>query len=128
MRLLLDTHALLWWLEDDTKLSSAARQAIGDEANEVAVSAVSAFETALKHRVGKLPEVGHLARDFERIVADQGFIGLPVTLEHGRLAGDLPLVHKDPFDRLLIAQGLSDGLAIVSNERLFDGYGVQRLW
>lgn len=128
MRLLLDTHALLWWLDDSTKLSKPALAAIGKEGNEVAVSAVSAFEVCLKHSLGKLPGVGHLAQAFDQVIAEQGFSELAVSVRHATIAGGLPIHHKDPFDRLLVAQALFDGLTIVSNERAFDRFGVQRLW
>ena len=128
MRLLLDTHALIWWLAGDPALSSTAREAIGDGYNAVAVSAVSAMEVATKVRIGKLPGAVLLAQDFEAIVAGQGFVELPITMRHARLAGDMQIPHKDPFDRLLIAQAQTDDLVLVSNEALFDGFAVRRLW
>lgn len=128
MRLLLDTHALLWWLAGDPQLSAAARGAIADEDNPVYVSAASAWEVATKHRIGKLPQAGPLATDFALHVAQQGFIGLDITLEHGQRAGGLPGAHKDPFDRMLIAQAQAENLALVSNEQAFDQYGVVRVW
>ena len=128
MRLLLDTHALLWWLAGDALLSEPARVAIGDDANPVYVSAASAWEVTTKHRLGKLPVAGPLAVDFAREVAAQGFTGLAVTLAHGERAGRLPGPHRDPFDRMLIAQAQAEELVLVSNETAFDAYGVARLW
>ena len=128
MRLLLDTHALIWWLAGDVALSQTAREAIGDEANAVLVSAASAMEISIKFRLGKLPLAALLAQDFEAIVAAQGFTELPISVRHARLAGDMNIAHKDPFDRLLIAQAQADGLVLVSNQALFDGFAVQRLW
>ena len=128
MRLLLDTHALIWWLAGDVALSQTAREAIGDEANAVLVSAASAMEISTKFRLGKLPLAALLAQDFEAIVASQGFTELPISVRHACLAGDMNIAHKDPFDRLLIAQAQADGLVLVSNEALFDGFAVQRLW
>lgn len=128
MRLLLDTHALIWWLAGDAALSAAARDAMGDEANSVAVSAASAMEVATKHRIGKLPDAALLARDFETIIADQGFAELPITVRHARVAGEMAIAHKDPFDRFLIAQAQAEDMVLVSNEVLFDGFAVQRLW
>ena len=128
LRLLLDTHALIWWLAGDEALSAAARDAIGDETNSVAVSAASAMEIATKFRIGKLPEAALLAQNFEAIIADQGFDELAITVQHARLAGGMNIVHKDPFDRLLIAQAQSEDMALVSNEALFDGFAVKRLW
>lgn len=128
MRLLLDTHALIWWLAGDAALSTPARTAIADEANAVLVSAATAMEVATKFRIGKLPGAALLAREFERIVAGQGFIEWPLTVHHARLAGAMAIPHKDPFDRLLIAQAQADDLVLVSNEALFDGFSVKRLW
>jgi len=128
VRLLLDTHTLIWWLAGDEKLSLRARDAIADEANAVAVSAASAMEVATKHRIGKLPDAALLAQDFEAIVADQGFSELSITVRHARLAGEMGIAHKDPFDRLLIAQALAEDMVLVFNEARFDDSAVKRLW
>ena len=128
MRLLLDTHALLWWLLGDGRLSGAARQAIEDEANDVYVSAVSAMEIATKHRIGKLPQATSVAGKIAEIAYLNGFSELPLTLSHGDRAGSLAFDHRDPFDRLLIAQAVESGMLLVSNETLFDTTGVRRLW
>ena len=128
MKLLLDTHALIWWLAGDAALSVPARAAIDDAANSVMVSAASAMEISTKFRLGKLTMAALLARDFEAIIAAQGFTELPISIRHARLAGEMNIAHKDPFDRLLIAQAQVDGLVLVSNEALFDGFAVQRLW
>jgi PIN domain nuclease of toxin-antitoxin system len=125
MQLLLDTHALIWWLAGDEALSAPARAAIADEDNAVFVSAASIWEITTKARLGKLPAI---AADLERAAADQGFIGLPISLRHGQLAGALPGPHRDPFDRMLIAQSILDRLVLVSKERPFDAYGLARLW
>lgn len=128
MRLLLDTHALIWWLAGDEALTADAREAIADEGNSVAVSAASAMEIATKFRIGKLPKAALLARDFEDIVAAQGFAELPISVRHARLAGEMAIAHKDPFDRFLIAQAQAEEMMLVSNEALFDAFGVLRLW
>lgn len=128
MRLLLDTHALIWWLAGDEALSTHARMVIGDEQNSVAVSAASAMEIATKYRIGKLPDAAILARDFEAIIAEQGFTELAITVRHARLAGEMNIAHKDPFDRLLIAQAQAEDMMLVSNETQFDGFAVNRLW
>lgn len=128
LRLLLDTHALIWWLAGDLALSRSAREAIADERNPVSVSAASAMEVATKFRIGKLPEAALLAQDFEAVIAGQGFGELAITVHHARLAGAMNLAHKDPFDRLLIAQALTEDMVLVSNEALFDGFAVKRLW
>lgn len=128
MRILLDTHALLWWLAGDSALSMVARDAIADATNEVFVSAASAWEVTTKHRLGKLPGAGPLAVDFARELAAQGFVALPITVQHGQAAGALPGIHRDPFDRMLIAQAREERMALVSNESAFDDYAVTRIW
>ncbi len=126
--MLLDTHALIWWGHQDRRLGAAAIAAIASDANEVLVSAVSAIEIATKFRLGKLPEAWKLSADFEAEIEGRGFIPLPITLRHAQLAGGLRIDHKDPFDRLLIAQSQIERAPLVSNETLFDGYGVTRVW
>jgi PIN domain nuclease of toxin-antitoxin system len=128
VRLLLDTHAFLWWVAGDDALSAAARTAIGDEDNGVFVSAASAWEITTKYRLGKLPGVAAIVADLDGAIVDQSFIGLPVSIRHGQLAGALPGPHRDPFDRMLIAQALLENFVLVSNEQTFDSYGVGRLW
>ena len=127
-RLLLDTHSLLWWLAGDENLSTRARAAIGENANTIFVSAASSWEIATKHRLGKLPGASAIALDLADAIESQGFVGLPITVRHGQAAGALPGPHRDPFDRMLIAQSMLEDLVLVSNERAFDAYGVQRLW
>jgi PIN domain nuclease of toxin-antitoxin system len=128
LRLLLDTHALIWWLAGDAALSPAARDAIADEANDIFVSAASAWEITTKHRIGKLDQAAALAADVAGAVAQQGFQELPISLHHAQHAGSLPGPHRDPFDRMLIAQSLSENLMLVSQEKLFAAYGLQLLW
>jgi PIN domain nuclease of toxin-antitoxin system len=128
VRLLLDTHALIWWLAGDPALSRHACDTISNEANSVAVSAASAMEVTTKFRIGKLPNAALLAQDFEAIIAEQGFDELPITVHHARVAGEMNIAHKDPFDRLLIAQAQAEDMTLVSNEALFDGFAVKRLW
>lgn len=128
MRILLDTHALIWWLVGNTRLPVAARQAISDLSNEKLVSAASAWEITTKHRLGRLPEASQLAQDIAGALAGQGFEGLPITVDDAARAGALPGPNQDPFDRMLIAQALNHNLTLVSNETLFDSYGVQRMW
>ena len=128
MRFLLDTHALLWFLEGSENLPPVVRAALQDDAHEVFVSAVSAMEVTTKFRLGKLPSAAVLANRFEETVAEKGFLPLPISLEHAERAGALPIPRKDPFDRLLIAQGQIEALTLVSNEAVFDGFGVGRFW
>ena len=92
------------------------------------ISAVSAWEISTKYRIGKLPAAGIFAADVAGAAASQGFDGLPINLQHGQLAGSLPGPHRDPFDRMLAAQALLADLVLVSNETVFEHYGVRRLW
>jgi PIN domain nuclease of toxin-antitoxin system len=128
VRLLLDTHALIWWFAGDPALSNDAQAAISDPANEVFVSAASAWEIATKFRIGRLPDAAVLAADLRAMIRSQGFLELPITLQHGQAAGSLPGPHRDPFDRMLISQARLSDFALVSNEAVFDRYGVRRLW
>ena len=128
MRLLLDTHVLIWWLAGDAMLSANAQAAIADPANEVLVSAASAWEIATKYRIAKLPQAAALAADMPSVLTGQGFVELPITVRHAQAAGSLPGPHRDPFDRMLIAQAALADLVLVSNEAVFDRYGVRRLW
>ena len=126
--LLLDTHALLWWLAGDRRLSAKARRAIGDEANEIFVSAASTWEIATKIRIGKLPAPALMGGGVTSAVAAQGFETLTISAAHGERTGSLPGPHRDPFDRMLIAQAQSEAMAIVSNETTFEEFGVTRIW
>ena len=128
MRLLLDTHTLLWWLTENSSLPASARKLIANKNNDVLVSAASAWEIATKVRLGKLPIALDLAHDFTAYLERERFETLAVSADHGIRAGLLPSPHKDPFDRMLIAQALAENLAIVSNDVVFDGYGVKRVW
>lgn len=119
MSLLLDTHALVWWRALDPRLGEAARRAIAG-AERVFVSAASAWEAAIKESRGKL----RLPEPFERGVDESGFGRLGVSFEHARRAAALPWHHRDPFDRMLIAQAQGEGLAIVTADRIFAAYGV----
>jgi PIN domain nuclease of toxin-antitoxin system len=128
MRLVLDTHALLWWLDGDRRLSRLARTAIGDAENTVFVSAASAWEITTKNRLGKLPGAADVAADVAGAVSGQGFTPLDITIVHAQRAGRLPGEHRDPFDRMLIAQSQVEDLQIVTDDSVFDAYGVERLW
>lgn len=119
MRLLLDTHALLWWLADDG-LTDRARDAVADQANLVMVSAVSAWEISIKKAHGKLTAPD----DLERQMSEGGFAPLPITIRHGIAAGELPRHHDDPFDRMLIAQAVAEGLTVVTHDKRFADYDV----
>ena len=128
MRLLLDTHALLWWLDGDRRLPTQVRALIGDPTNEVLVSAASVWEITTKARLGKLPGATDVAADVPACIESQGFMPLPITVHHAQRAGALVGSHRDPFDRMLIVQAQAEGVPIASNETLFDDYGITRLW
>lgn len=128
MKLLLDTHALLWWLDGDERLSLTARSFIANENNVVLVSAVSAWEIATKVRIGKLPGAMEVAERFVEVVREQDFDLLSISAEHAKQAGLFPGEHRDPFDRMLIAQSQIENLALISNERLFEQFGVHGVW
>lgn len=128
MRLLLDTHTFIWWVEGNSRLPPLARRSIGDEENDVLVSAATAWEIATKHRLGKLLGAEALALDVAGEIAGQGFQELAITVADATRAGALPGHHRDPFDRMLIAQALVRDLVLISNEPLFDRYGVRRFW
>lgn len=122
-RLLLDTHVLLWWLSDDSQLGEKTRRAISNPRNQVYVSAASTWEISIKKTMGKLSAPD----DMDAIVEDEGFDKLPITLFHGEQAGLLPEHHKDPFDRMLIAQAQSEGLIIVTNDEKITQYGIRTM-
>lgn len=128
MNLLLDTHTLLWTVTGDPKLSRQADKALHDEDALIYVSAASVWEIATKFRLGKLPEAEILIEDFSKSLRRLDFMELPVSVNHAQRAGLLPGSHRDPFDRLLIAQAQAENLVLVSNERVFDSYGIRRLW
>ena len=128
MQVLLDTHTLLWWAINDPQLSKKARLAISSLTTEVFVSAASAWEVATKVRLGKLPQAEAFASDFCKRVSQLGFKELAIQVEHGQRAGLLPGDHKDPFGRMLVAQAQAENLPIISNESIFDSWGVRRIW
>ena len=123
-RLLLDTHALLWWLTDDPALSATAREGLADPVNEPLVSAASVWEIAIKRSLGKLTA----PNDLPDRIAEQGFSWLPVSAAHAWQVRELPAHHRDPFDRLLIAQALVERLAIITTDAHFNDYDIEVYW
>lgn len=123
MKLLLDTHVLLWWAEEREELSGAARLALADGNNAVYVSAVTAWEMAIKHATGKLKTPD----DLPGLLAANNFMELPVTIDHAMEVKSLPLHHRDPFDRMLAAQARTDRLTLVSRDPVFRRYGIPLL-
>ena len=128
MRLLLDTHAMLWFLLDDARLSSQADGLISDLKNDIVVSPASYWEIAIKIRLGKYALPEPLDAFFERELRRNRFDILPIEPKHAAVLTTLPLHHRDPFDRLLIGQAVAEGISIVSSDAAFDAYGVERLW
>ena len=122
-RLLLDTHVFLWWKGKDCRLRNPARAAIAD-AELVMVSVASAWEAGIKAQIGKL----ELPDSFEAGVIESGFEKLPIGFSHAEYATQLPLHHKDPFDRMLIAQAVIEELTLVAHDRLIEPYSVEVLW
>jgi len=125
---LLDTHALLWWLFDDDRLSETARDLIGDPDNGILVSAASAWEIATKHRLGRLTAADTLVRDIPGWIRKARFQGLPITLDHAQRAGSWPQPHRDPFDRMLAAQSALEDLPLVSTDPAMPAFGVRVVW
>ena len=128
MRLLLDTHALLWWLFDDPHLPENPRQLLADPDNEILVSSASAWEICTKHRIGTLPAAARLVRDLAGWVNRAGFSELPVTIRHAQRAGNWPQRHRDPFDRMLAAQSVLEDLPLVSRDKVLKTFGAQLIW
>lgn len=124
MRLLLDSNAFLWWAAADPKLSAVARDAIADPANAGLISTAALWELVIKASLGKLA----LPNDVETMVSSQGFSVLPITFVHLRRFAALPRHHKDPFDLMMIAQALAEGIPIASADRRFAAYDVQIVW
>ncbi len=127
MRILIDTHALLWWWKTPQHLSPTARGAIQTDTNMIVISAAVAWEIAIKTKTGRIHFEAALAR-WPDLLAEDHFTELPIFSDHGIRAGQLPLHHRDLFDRLLAAQAQSQNLPILSADRIFDAYGVQRIW
>ena len=128
MSLLLDTHVFVWWVVNDPRLSPQAYAAIENSSGVCYVSAVSAFEIANKVRIGKFPAAEEIERNMIQLLSDNSFISLPLTIEHSLLAGRLVGVHRDPFDRLLAAQSLSENMPLVTRDAEFRMFGVETVW
>ena len=126
--ILLDTHALIWWLDDDTRLSRAARAAIADPENLVYVSAASAWEMATKVRLGKLRDPDGVVPRLSQVLRDRALTALPVTVDHAVAAGGFSGPHRDPFDRMIIAQSRIEGLPVVTTDPIFTRYAVPVIW
>lgn len=128
MKLLLDTHALLWWLFDDPQLSNMARTVMADANNHIYVSSASAWEISTKHRIGKLPDIGDIPERLPYYLRKERFEVLPISLEHALYAGKLHGPHRDPFDRMLMAQSGLEKLPVVTRDPVFAEYRVHTIW
>jgi PIN domain nuclease of toxin-antitoxin system len=129
MRVLLDTHVFIWWNSDNSKLSPKVQQLIEDENNEIVLSVVSAWEIQIKAQLGKLPVLpASLNTIISRQQNDNGLVILPVRLPHVFALDGLPFHHKDPFDRMLIAQALSENLPFVTHDAVMSQYAVTVIW
>lgn len=128
MRLLLDTHALLFWWSAPERLPGRVVSLLRDPGNECLVSAASAWEIATKYRIGKFPHGGRIVEQWEDRIAEDGLLELSMTARHARKAGTLPGEHRDPFDRMLAAQGVLESLPVVSADRAISDLGAERLW
>ena len=124
MRLLLDSNAFLWWRDGSRRLSTRAAEEIRNSDNDIAVSIGTLWEITIKRTLGKL----QFLEDFEAVTEAEGFVLLAITYSHLRALERLPLHHRDPFDRLLIAQALAEGIPIATADRRFAAYGVQVVW
>jgi PIN domain nuclease of toxin-antitoxin system len=127
VRLLLDTHTTLWWLDSPEKLGKTGYSLIADPANDIPISPVVPWELAIKANKGKIP-LHPLVTDFQKVIQKQEFISIQIDPLHAIRSGLLPLHHRDPFDRLLAAQSLELGVPIISIDAIFERYGVERIW
>lgn len=128
VRVLLDTHTLLWWLGEQSSLSLKAYAILDDTENEILVSAVSAFELSLKYHLGKLPESAQLMNDCEACITKMQASQINITPLHALRAGQYQSEHRDPFDLLLVAQAELEGVALVSKDAQLQGFPIQILW
>lgn len=127
-RYLLDTHAVLFWWGNASKLGLEARQAIADPEAILLVSSASAWEIAIKYRLGKMGDIGDPAVQYRQLMARNGFQDLPITMADGLLAGTLPGRHGDPFDRIIAAQALANELIVITRDKEIAGFGCKVLW
>jgi len=128
VRLLLDTHVLIWWLLSDARLTARVRELLASTESEVFVSSGSALEISTKHRLGKLPEVTALGEDFQAILEREQMVGLPITVEHALRAGMMRDTHADPFDRILAAQSEIDRLTLVTGDQALKQLVPAAIW
>jgi PIN domain nuclease of toxin-antitoxin system len=128
LRVLLDTHALLWWLFNDPQLSPQARESIANPSNEILVSSATAWEITTKYRLGKLRGVDVLVAGMAEWIRRAGFSELPILIPHAQRAGSWPHAHRDPFDRMLAAQSALENLPLVTHDPVFNDFGIDLVW
>jgi PIN domain nuclease of toxin-antitoxin system len=128
MKLLLDTHVLLWWWSKNPSLSESAYSAIDSDDNLVMISAVSMWELATKYRIGKLDLAERAITQYESMCELDGFVQLPITWQHSRLSGSFAMKHADPFDRMLAAQAQLESAVLVTQDAAFGAFNIQTLW
>ena len=119
MKYLIDTHILLWWVFDDPKLQDDSRALISNPDHLIVVSSASAWEIATKYRIGKLPDAENLVKNYPQVLKKAKFVELAVTTAHALRAGSLPINHRDPFDRMLMAQAELENLPIITDDKAF---------
>ena len=125
MRLLVDTHALVWWLTDNPRLSYAAEAAVTNPENDILVSAAVGYEIAYKERLGRLPQ---MPADLSAELRRENMSVLPISLDHALAAAVLPGPHRDPWDRIMMAQARAEGCRVVTLDRVFYDYEIPVLW
>jgi PIN domain nuclease of toxin-antitoxin system len=128
VKVLFDSHALVWYLTGNKRLSPKARDIADDLESEVFVSAVCAWEIAAKVNRGRWPEAAQIANSLQEITLAQAFTALPITIEHARVAGFLPALHRDPFDRMLAAQSQVEGMPLVTADPAFRAFATLVIW
>ena len=128
MKLILDTHTLIWWWNNNPKLTAPARAAISDHANDVFVSAATVWEIATKHRIGKLPEAEGMLNELPKAMHTDGFNHLALNWEHSLLAGQFTHSHADPFDRMLAAQSQLENAVLITRDPAFAAFNIKTLW
>jgi PIN domain nuclease of toxin-antitoxin system len=128
MKLLIDSHAIVWWMTDDPRLSPVARKALGSSQHQRFLSLASLWELSLKVAAGRLQGIGSTIGNLQQASSQQGIMSLPITYEHIVRVENLPLHHADPFDRILVAQALEEGLTILTADRALRRYPAPVVW
>lgn len=128
MKLLLDSHLLIWWVDQVERVGESARRAILADGSELYVSSGTVLELAIKVGIGRLTLSAPFRDWMELVVAHTGAILLPISIDHAAAQSELPRHHGDPFDRLLVAQAVVEGMTVISRDKQLDAYGIDRIW